>query len=357
MANNLRTFYACQALAVAPLIPDSNGNYNASGTAPFTGLDVSKYNFIHGVQSVGLNTSFDFENIFELGQLEIYDAVLNIPEIEITVEKVLDGWKTVYGILSSGTPLETASKRRANVRFALYGDEGNAGSTITGMPSGNLLGIVECTGMYINNVTYTFPVDGNCTESITFVGNHKQWYPVSGTMDNGLATGWNGVSGISIPSTITNGSGVPDDVPAYSRLIRREDVVVTSPGSTKAQNVTLTLNLGREDVFEFGKRIPYAKIATYPVEATAEIESLAVDGSYDDVSFTEDTSALPVKDRAISVVAGNTYGSGLTINLGNRNFLTAISHTGGDATGGNATVSRSFTTYNTFTVTDSGRLV
>ena len=27
---NLRTFYACQAVAVAPLIPDANNNYNGS---------------------------------------------------------------------------------------------------------------------------------------------------------------------------------------------------------------------------------------------------------------------------------------------------------------------------------------
>lgn len=342
MANNLRTFYACQALAVKPLIPDSSGIFNGSGGT------ISDYKFIHGVQSVGLNTSFDFENIFELGQLEIYDSVLNIPEIEITVEKVLDGWKTVYGLLSSGTALETASKRRANVRFALYGDEGNAGASVSGMPSGNLLGIVECTGMYINNVTYTFPVDGNCTESVTLVGNHKKWYPATGN--------FNSVSGIEIPTSITNGSGTPDDEPAFStkRLIRREDVAVTSPGSVKAQNVTLTLNLGREDVFEFGKRIPYAKIATYPIEVTAEIESLAVSGSYDEVSFDENTSSLPVENQTITVtVAGS---SGITIDLGSKNFLTAISHTGGDATGGNATVSRSFTTYNTFTVTDNGSL-
>jgi hypothetical protein len=78
--SNIRTFYACQAVAVCPIL-ESSGSYS-SGT----------YNYMHGVQSVGLNSSFDIENLFELGQLEIYDTVLNVPEIEITIEKVLDGY-------------------------------------------------------------------------------------------------------------------------------------------------------------------------------------------------------------------------------------------------------------------------
>lgn len=346
---NLRTFYACQAVAVAPLIPNDSGVYGS-------GL-YDDFKFIHGVQSVGLNSSFDFENIFELGQLEIYDAVLNIPEIEITIEKVLDGYKTVYGHISSGQDLAKASKHRASVRFAVYGDENNAGSNAA---SGNLLGYVECTGMYVNNVTYTFPVDGNCTESVTLVGNHKQWYlNLSGNTDG---------SGISIPDTIKNDSGTPDDRPVFGsgstgglpgRVVRRQDVKVTSPGSTKAQNVTLTLNLGREDVFEFGKRIPYAKIATYPIEVTSEIQSLAVSGSYDDVSFTEETYVLPDRDKTIKVEVSGLLNTAsptgvLTIDLGKGNFLTSISHAGGDAGGGNATVTRNYTCYNTFKVTDNG---
>jgi len=333
---NLRTFYACQAVAVAPLIPTSSGTFN--GNVPS-----GEYKYIHGVQSVGLNSSFDFENIFELGQLEIYDAVLNIPQIEITIEKVLDGYRTVFGYVASGQPLATASKHRANVKFGIYGDEQNAGYPTTGVMagSGNLLGTITCTGMYINNVTYTFPVDGNCTESVTLVGNHKLW--TSG-----------GTSGIVIPASITNGSGIPDDEPQFDtgRLIRRQDVVYTGPGSEKAQSVTCTLSLNREDVFEFGRRIPYAKIATYPIEATTEVQSLATDESnFDTTSFTEATVEIPVQNQTITVTAGP-----LTVNMGAKNFLTAINHTGGDAGGGNATVTRNFTAYNTFTISDTGVL-
>jgi hypothetical protein len=336
--SNIRTFYACQAVAVCPIL-ESSGSYS-SGT----------YNYMHGVQSVGLNSSFDIENLFELGQLEIYDTVLNVPEIEITIEKVLDGYKTVYGLLSSASgnvaqPLSQASKNRASVKFALYPDTQNASTS-------GYVRLVECTGMYLSNVTYTIPVDGNITESVTLVGNHKQWY-TSG-------------SGFTVPDSISNGSALPDDRPVNkigseangSGIFRRQHVTYNGPGKVKAQNITLTLNLSREDVFEFGRRIPYAKIATYPIETTVEIESLAVSGNYDDISFTEDTSLLPDKDKGIEVIIASTHNSGGTgnfmINTGSGNFLTSITHTGGDATGGNATVTRSYTSYNAWNVLDSG---
>jgi len=91
-------------------------------------------------------------------------------------------------------------------------------------------------------------------------------------------------------------------------------------------------------------------LATFPIEATAEVECLAVSGSYDTASFTEDTVTIPSEGatNTISVAAGP-----YSFEVGGV-FLTAINHTGGDATGGNATVSRSYTAYNSFTVTDTG---
>lgn len=315
---NLRTFYACQAVGIGAREPDANNEYGSLTRA---------VKFFHGVQSVGINSTFDIENVFELGQLEIYDSVLNIPTVEITVEKILDGYDTPYHYISNNENLAKSSKYRADVIFNIYADSGNAnaGTSVQG---------IKCTGMYINNVTYTFPVDGNCTESVTFVGNVKELSASAYSIG-------------TIPSSITNNEATPDDAPSGvgspGRIVRRQDVVVTAPGSNKAQSVTLTLNLGREDVFEFGQRIPYAKLATYPIEVTAEIQSLLVDGNVDDAAFDDTTVTNPVKDQLITVVAGN-----LGVDLGNKCYLTSINKAGGDATGGNATITRSFTTYNFF---------
>lgn len=318
MADNLRTFYACQAVAIAPQLPSGN-TYPAKTSGD--------YKYLHGVQSVGINSSFDFENIFELGQLEIYDAPLNIPEVEITIEKLFDGYKTVYGMISDGSGILDASKHRACARFAVYKDTENAGVS-------NPLSYIECTGMYVSNVTYTFPVDGNPTESITLVGNSKN-----------ISTG----AAFTVPNDITNGDTTPDDEPVGGKIKRRQDVSVTAPGSTKAQNVTISIDLAREDLFEFGSRLPYARIPTYPVEATAEIESLVTNDNVDDVSFDENTDELPEQNQTISVSCG-----GFSVSLGSKCFLTSIAHGGGDATGGNATITRSYTAYNVFNVADSG---
>lgn len=43
-----------------------------------------------GVQSVGMTTTFNFEDVFQLGQLETYEFIESEPEIEVTIEKVLD---------------------------------------------------------------------------------------------------------------------------------------------------------------------------------------------------------------------------------------------------------------------------
>ena len=314
---NQRTFYACQGVSLSPLTPQANSD----------NITIGSKSFVHGVQSIGLNSTFNIENIFELGQLEIYDAKLNSADIEITIEKVLDGYKTCWGIITdpaTDKTLATCAKQRVNLDFAVYGDTGNVG---VGSPQIK----VQCTGMYVNNVTYTFPVDGNLTESITLIGNHKSW---------------SSSAGLGTVTSVAAGT----DAPAAGRVLLRQDVTVTSPGSAKAQNVTLSLNMNREDVFEFGARIPYARLATYPIEVTAEIESLLIPGTNgDDASFDANTTVLPVKNASISVATTN-----LNISLGSKAFLTAISQSGGDASGGNATIKRSFTAYNTFTVTDTG---
>lgn len=344
-SNNLRTFYACQAIniAVHP-ITEEDGAYTYQEVVD------NDFSFVHGVQSVGINSSFDFENLFELGQLEIYDAVLNLPEVEITIEKIFDGHKTVYGTFVAGTDDDVLgddapegilldTRRRAAVRFGIYKDTGNAGETDAEV------GVIECTGMYVSNVTYTFPVDGNPTESVTLVGNHKAWYT-------------DGSKPLDIPAAISDNDDNTIDEPtdgAYTggekRIARRQDITYDGPGSDKAQNVTISIDLTREDLFEFGEKLPYARIPPFPIEATGEVESLAVDGSFDDIQFSEDTNELPEREQTLKVTVGS-----FEVELTNA-FLTSIAHGGGDATGGNATVTRSYTAYNVFKVSDSGDYV
>ena len=41
----------------------------------------------HGVQSVGITTNFNLEQVFELGQISIYENVEGTPDVEVTLSK------------------------------------------------------------------------------------------------------------------------------------------------------------------------------------------------------------------------------------------------------------------------------
>ena len=100
MAFNQRIFYACQAVAIAP-----------RGTATLASEHIA-----HGVQSVGMTSTFTLEQVFELGQLEIYENVEEVADIEVTIEKVIDGYKTIFSLATAGACstdlVQAASKRR-----------------------------------------------------------------------------------------------------------------------------------------------------------------------------------------------------------------------------------------------------
>jgi hypothetical protein len=81
MSVNARIFYAIQSLGFA--------KHGITGSG-VTGLfEPSGFRTAHGVQSVGLNTTFNLEQVFELGQLELYENVEGIPDIELTAQKIL----------------------------------------------------------------------------------------------------------------------------------------------------------------------------------------------------------------------------------------------------------------------------
>jgi hypothetical protein len=58
-----RIFYAIQAVGI-------------EGADTGTGV----ITWLHGVQSVGVTTNFNLEQVFELGQLALYQNVENVPE-------------------------------------------------------------------------------------------------------------------------------------------------------------------------------------------------------------------------------------------------------------------------------------
>ena len=74
MGRNQRIFYACQAVAITG-----------------RGGEVHAANVVKGLQSVGMSSTFTLDQVFEMGQIEIYENIEEVADIEVTLEKVIDG--------------------------------------------------------------------------------------------------------------------------------------------------------------------------------------------------------------------------------------------------------------------------
>jgi len=340
MAFNQRIFYACQAVAIAP-----------RGTTTVTSAYV-----VHGVQSVGMTSTFTLEQVFELGQLEIYENVEEVADIEVTIEKVLDGYKTIYNLATQGvcsTDLVAAAAKRSDVYVSIFDD---ALSNGTGVPKN----VCMNSGMAVSSVSYNYSVDGNSTESVTLVGNDRFWNSeTAGVIATSPADNW----GTSDP---TGTAGMDGTDAAPSGVVRRADVDLagsTLPDEVKSQmgddavglgggyhvqSVSVSCDFGQELIQELGRFGPYTRYASFPVEVTSDFEVIATSGDLVSVSGNAPNlvnRTIIVKDTA-----------GTVLDLGTKNKLTSVSYSGGDTGGGNATVTFSYSNFNSLLVADGGQV-
>jgi hypothetical protein len=368
MAANNRIFYACQAVGLKPM-----------------GSPIAQYATAHGVQSVGITTNFNLEQAFELGQIQIYENIEGLPDVECTMEKVLDGYPLLYHLASQAATspgLVGRSKQRADVALGIHSDEQdsvNDGQTEPGV-------LVFMSGMFINSISYTVPVDGNSTESVTLVGNHKEWFEGSST-----DTVYVSHKKFVVPAaTFGVGDGSADYPKAYDGasggVQRRENVLLSKSIMPRSmfgnlagdvlgtegvgnaedaegipilhiQNFTTSTDFGREDILEFGRKAPYTRTPTFPIEVSTELETIAISGDFvgayeegDPNLFETNASGDNTQEEQIVLVMRG----GMAFDLGTNNRLSSIAYGGGDAAGGNATITYSYTNFNELTVLDSG---
>ena len=333
MANN-RIFYAVQALGIEKAT--STDGYTDTGTGAIT--------WMKGVQSVGITTNFNLEQAYELGQLALYQNIENIPEIEVTAEKVLDGHPLLYlESCPKGTgDIVQASNHTAGLYISIHADTNTSAS-------GNEVGVVYCSSVRPSNISYTFPVEGNSTESVTFVGNDKQWITLAAARKADYPT-------------INGTTHEPGNASPTSGIFRRQHFinhdnstakipqeVRTAVGNGKLQNVSVSVDLGRENIFELGAFRPYYKFTSFPVQTTCDFEVIALSGDRVNALGTNDSN-LADRDILIASDNGETY---ISIDLGPKNKLTSVNYTGGDTGGGNATMTFSYQGFNYFVV-DTG---
>ena len=328
MARNQRIFYACQSVAIAK-----------------RGTDPVAADIVHGLQSVGMSSTFTLDQVFEMGQIEIYENIEEVADIEVTLEKVIDGYELIFNLATDGKcedSLVTASKERSDVYLAIF-DDGL--SHATGVPRN----VCMNSGLFVSSVSYNYSVDGSATESVTLVGNDRFWNTAHGVLGSDPTDLW-GTDNISVN---IDGTDTP-----LSGVVRRTDVDLsasTLPGELNAnggddsgdnnlhvQSIAVSTDLGQENIQELGRFGPYTRYATFPIEVTCEFEVIATSGDLISVSG----NAPNLVDRQI-VIKDN---AGTVIDLGSKNKLSSVSYSGGDTGGGNATVTYSYSNFNDLTV-------
>jgi len=386
---NKRVFYATKKAGL-------------SGTG--VGNGAKTFQQLHGLQSVGMTTTFNLEQAFELGQLAIYENIEGIPDVSIDIEKVLDGYCPVYvlatsinGVTSSGEDGKSSapsligrSRAQADFCMAIYKDTDELAyrSTDATLEGDHGLGHlaeshVVCSGVFVNSVSYNIGIDGNASESVSLVGQDKVWFSQAKSTTRKHAIAWSSTDLITAaeePQALrpasSGGVNRREDVLfdyANSTIGKQESEYPRSgigtvlpthiPGiNTKGQNKTnadgtfrchlqsfsCSSDFGREDIFELGRRGRYHRFLPFPTEVTCEVTIISTSG--DLISATEaghpNKDNQNLTDQAIRL----HMREGLIVDLGRKNKLSSVSVTGGDAGGGNEEITYSYTNFNDMTV-------
>jgi hypothetical protein len=358
MAANNRIFYACQIVGLA--------NHGTAASA-------SAHTVAHGVQSVGITTNFNLEQAFELGQIQIYENIEGLPDVEVTMEKVLDGYPLLYHLASpspDSVGLVGRGKSRCDLSLGIYSD---AYDSVTDSGNKGEADVeVYCSGMYIGSISYTIPVDGNCTESITLQGNNKEW--ITGSTGKHLTSDGTAF-GKQQSYSSTNVPDAPLGLSQFGSggIQRRENVLLskcifpvgvygvtgTSAGNALAgntgeplvhiQNISISTDFSREDILELGRKTPYFRSPGFPIEVTCDIEAIAVSGDFigayedgDPALFCTPASGDNTGEESIQIHLLDST----VFDLGASNRLSSVSYGGGDATGGNVSISYSYANFN-----------
>jgi hypothetical protein len=386
--SNTRVFYATQAVALGAIGNTSapvDGWVTADGA---TSATTGAATIVHGVQSVGIDTNFNLEQAFELGQLSLYENIEDIPEISVSMQKFLDGYSLMYHLGASydsagallpstnnvfKTTLSGRADTRADFRMVVNATTEEA---VTVNDSG--VAEVYNSGMYISSVGLTIPTDGTCTEDIGLVGNNKKWITdnTDGQLvllsSTGVVGGFGSIFGNDAPNAPDGHVLRRDDVVTSNDTIQTyktvlpdivEGVTAMSDSSFKGRNAqnagivdttvvhvqsfSTNVDLGREQINQLGTRTPYNRYVNFPTEVTSSIEVIATAG--DNVNAVE-TNRSNLSNHEICICLSDST----VIHLGKKNKISSITYGGGDAGGGNASITYSFSNFNDFVILHSG---
>lgn len=329
-ASNYRVYYPAYAVGIAAF------------ATPTTILTV------RGAQTASLSGRVPIEYVFEIGQLPTYDSYENVPDVEVNIEKVLDGSPPVATMATQGAPTATLagrSNQRCHVYLSVHRDNQTRAS-------GNQIRQAFASGMYLSSVGYDFTTNGPFRESVGLVGNNIVWTTGSFTFTGHTAT--HGVSALA-----PTGIGVartqhldmtycrfPVSIPGISASGTNDRTTGPDGGdmpSVPFNSIRTSVSLGRQGIPALGQRGPYFRFAELPADVTTTFEFNALAGAM--VNLTE-AGSQPDGDNTTDEAILLRTSEGTLLDLGSQNRLTSVNESGGDAGGSTNNMTLSFTYVN-----------
>lgn len=262
--------------------------------------------FVTGAQSVGVTTTFDLEPVFQLGQLTQIDTITLAPQAELTLTRAIVG-----GTYYQGTYEEMFTGDENRLQLSV----GDDAAPLLVAPSSN----IECTGAGLSGVTFNFPVDGVFTEELTYLARGKR------------------LSG-SVSATKIQDAGVP----TRQFFVGGAPGLVTSAGNLT--NVTISCSPGRTMMYKLGRYDAFHSYVNNPGEVNVEFEVSATGTDGVDIPSVAACESPSFGGQDISLsLCGSTFAM-------EKCRLSNVAYGGGDTGGGNATITFTYTTYNSLTV-------
>jgi hypothetical protein len=329
MATNNRLWYAVKALGVAP-----------RGSTSYTA--------VHGVQSLGIDTTFNLEKILELGQSALYELKEEVPDVSVNISRVCDGYAPIY--LSATQQATDASligrsSAQCGMALSIFQDTYNSAS---GIPQRE----VQLSGLFVNSVSYSATVDGNCTEDLSLVCNDKAWLSGAGInftgnifTNNDSPQAITGSGGVQRRQHVVFGTTADTILPADIEGISSSGTNDQSGGvyGAHVQSIKISADLNRNGLRELGRKGNYFRFVGFPVDVQTQVEIITKNGDL--------VNALAEADNLSYQTIQLKLQDGLKVNCGSRNKLTGVTFGGGDTSGGNDNVVYSYTNANDFTCT------
>jgi hypothetical protein len=256
---------------------------------------------------------------------------------------------------------------------SVFGDTQSASS---GVPTSE----ISCSGLYWSDSGFTFGTDAPFQETISWIGNNKvaksssfDFLPQFTNNDAPLSLAGSGgvqirkdmifqpiLNGVGYAGGLetTTGLDTNGQLKAFLTILPPEVTGISASGTNDIspttgdfgchiQSINVSVAAGREAVLELGKKYPYFRFVNFPTAVTCEISIIGTQADVFNASeagFDGQGNNTPY--RTIKLRARE----GLWIDLGTANKCTSVSMAGGDAGGGNVSLTYSYTNYNQYLI-------